>query len=99
MTPRRALRLICLVFSLIAWNSNPIGLLEAAEPENGPGEESNKTGKKIEKEEETFGAEPNPTGDPIGGGKGYRRLASRGDFEVRTSEELLVALKKAKAGQ
>ena len=50
-------------------------------------------------EEETFGAEPNPTGDPIGGGKGYRRLVNEGDYGVKTLDELVSALEKAKAGQ
>jgi hypothetical protein len=49
--------------------------------------------------EEGFGAEVNPTGDAIGGGKGYRRLVTESDYQVKTLEELLTALKKAKAGQ
>ena len=48
---------------------------------------------------ETFGAEANPTGDAIGGGKGYRRLVDRGDYTVKTLEQLRTALEKAKAGQ
>ena len=48
---------------------------------------------------ETFGAEANPTGDPIGGHKGYRRVVARGDFTVKTLDELLAALKKARPGQ
>lgn len=48
---------------------------------------------------ESFGAETNPTGDAIGGGKGYRRLVSQSDYQVKTLEELLAALKQAKAGQ
>jgi hypothetical protein len=52
-----------------------------------------------EQDEEGFGAEVNPTGDPIGGGRGYRRLVSRSDYRVKTLEELLAALKQAKAGQ
>jgi len=50
-------------------------------------------------EEEGFGAEANPTGDPIGGGKGYRRLVDHGDYNVKSLGELLAALKMAKAGQ
>ncbi|GAH41572.1 unnamed protein product [marine sediment metagenome] len=50
-------------------------------------------------EDETFGAETNPTGNPIGGGKGYRRLVSQSDYQVKSAEELLAALKQAKAGQ
>ena len=52
-----------------------------------------------EPEEENFGAEANPTGDPIGGGKGYRRLVDHGDYNVKSLRELLAALKMAKAGQ
>ena len=50
-------------------------------------------------EKESFGAEVNPTGDPIGGAKGYRRLVSQSDYQVKALEELLAALKQAKAGQ
>ena len=48
---------------------------------------------------ETFGCEANPTGDPIGGGPGYRRILMSGDFTVRTAKDLLAALKQAKPGQ
>jgi hypothetical protein len=50
-------------------------------------------------EEKNFGAETNPTGDPIGGSKRYRRLVSRSDYQVKTAEELLAALKSAGAGE
>ena len=49
--------------------------------------------------EETFGCEANPTGDPIGGGEGYSRIFTTGDFTVTTPEELLAALAQAQAGQ
>ncbi len=49
--------------------------------------------------DETFGCEANPTGDPIGGGAGYRNVHTTGDFVVKTKAELLNALKKAKVGQ
>ena len=49
--------------------------------------------------EETFGCEANPTGDPIGGGHGYRDILTRGDFTVSTKADLLAALKQAKPGQ
>lgn len=50
-------------------------------------------------EVETFGCEANPTGDPIGGGEGYRDIKTSGDFTVKTKDELLAALKEAKPGQ
>ncbi len=49
--------------------------------------------------DETFGCEANPTGDPIGGGEGYRDILTSGDFTVTTAEELLEALKQAEAEQ
>jgi hypothetical protein len=52
-----------------------------------------------QEEPETFGAECNPTGNPIGGGEGYRRVPEKGDFRVGTPGELLDALGKAAAGQ
>jgi len=48
--------------------------------------------------EETFGCEVNPTGDPIGGGPGYRRIVARSASQVQTAEQLMAALAKAKAG-
>ena len=48
---------------------------------------------------ETFGAEANPTGSPIGGGKGYARPIARGDYRVKTAAALIAALKKATRGQ
>ena len=51
------------------------------------------------KSKETFGAEANPTGDPIGGGKGYRNIVTKHTYLVKTSKELLTTLKKAKAGE
>jgi len=50
-----------------------------------------------EQQPETFGCRSNPTGDPIGGGEGYRDIRSGGDFSVTTAQELLAALKGAKA--
>ncbi len=52
---------------------------------------------------ETYGAESNPTGNPIGGGAGYSRIITATDagvkYVVSTKEELLTALKDAKAGE
>ncbi len=48
---------------------------------------------------EAFGCEANPTGDPIGGGKGYSRILSGGDHTARTAEVLVSALRRAKAGE
>ncbi len=52
-----------------------------------------------EEPEETFGCEANATGNPIGGGEGYSDIFTKGDFTVTTKEELLAALKEARAGQ
>jgi hypothetical protein len=52
-----------------------------------------------DRSEEGFGAEVNPTGEPIGGGKGYGRLVRQSDYRVKTLEELIAALKEAKSGQ
>lgn len=48
--------------------------------------------------ETVYGAEPNPTGNPIGGGKGYKQKLAKPKFLVKTAAELLAALGKAKAG-
>ncbi len=48
---------------------------------------------------ETFGCEANPTGDPIGGGEGYRDIRSGGDIIVTSAEELVRALAGAQPGQ
>lgn len=36
-----------------------------------------------ESSKETCGCEANPTGNPVGGGKGYKVIFASGDFEVR----------------
>lgn len=46
-----------------------------------------------------YGAEANPTGEPIGGGHGYSRIITSGNYTVGNRQELLDALKKAKSGQ
>lgn len=50
-------------------------------------------------EQETFGGESNPTGDPIGGGEGYSRQVAKRAYYVRDARGLIRALKEAKAGQ
>ncbi len=48
---------------------------------------------------DAYGAEANPTGDPIGGGPGYSRILTSGDYTVASPRELLDALEQAKPGQ
>lgn len=48
--------------------------------------------------DEVYGAQPDDVG-PIGGGKGYKRIVTRGDFTARNLDQLLDALGKAKKGQ
>ncbi|HIQ22683.1 MAG TPA: hypothetical protein EYH34_15770 [Planctomycetes bacterium] len=52
----------------------------------------------VEVDGQRYGAEPDSLG-PIGGGPGYGRIVTKGDFVVRTLDELLEALSRAKAGQ
>ena len=47
---------------------------------------------------ETYGARADDVG-PIGGGRGYSRIVTKGDFVAQNLGELLGALGKAKAGQ
>jgi PKD repeat protein len=51
---------------------------------------------------ETFGAESNPTGNPIGGGGGYTNIISASDprvkYSVSTKDQLLNALKNVRSG-
>ncbi|GLI46071.1 hypothetical protein MBOURGENBZM_08630 [Methanoculleus bourgensis] len=53
-------------------------------------------------QKQTFGAESNPTGNPIGGGNGYTDIISRDDprvkFIVDTRDELLSALQSTRSG-
>lgn len=51
------------------------------------------------RDSETFGAESNPTASPIGGGKGYAAVVTKGDYRVNTANELIAALKNAKKPQ
>ncbi|HHT26278.1 MAG TPA: hypothetical protein GXZ82_03370 [Firmicutes bacterium] len=48
---------------------------------------------------QSYGAEANPTGEPIGGGVGYGKVITNGDFLVTSREEFLDALQKAAPGQ
>jgi len=48
---------------------------------------------------EGYGAEVNPTGNPLGGGEGYSLIHLSGDYLVQTKEELLQALRVAKPGE
>ena len=52
-----------------------------------------------QKADETFGCEPNPTGSPVGGREGYRKILTTGDFVVRNADELLAALRAATPGK
>jgi hypothetical protein len=47
----------------------------------------------------SYGAEVNPTGDPIGGGESYSRPVLAGDYEVDTKEAFLDALRRAQPGE
>ncbi|MFC2087459.1 hypothetical protein ACFLSA_04795, partial [Bacteroidota bacterium] len=46
-----------------------------------------------------YSAEANHTGDPIGGGTGYSRIITSGDYTVSNRTELLDALYKARDGE
>jgi len=52
----------------------------------------------VEIDGEVYGAVPDELG-PIGGGEGYTRIITEGDFTVSTPDELLAALKQTVAGQ
>jgi len=52
----------------------------------------------IKLEGKTYGAQADDVG-PIGGGKGYTRIVTKGDFVAKSLDELLEALPKAKAGE
>lgn len=45
-----------------------------------------------------YGAGINPTGNPIGGGEGYRDIHTKGAFEVANRDQLLDALEQASGG-
>lgn len=45
-----------------------------------------------------YGADANPTGDSIGGGKGYSKIVTQGDFTVNNVQELLAAFNSAQQG-
>jgi hypothetical protein len=48
---------------------------------------------------ETYGAESNPTGSPIGGGKDYKAYVTSAQYRVKTPVELVTALQKAASGE
>ena len=52
----------------------------------------------VEIEGDIYGAKPSELG-PIGGGEGYQRILTDGDYRVSTADELIAALKEAKSGE
>lgn len=48
--------------------------------------------------DQVYGAQADDSG-PIGGGRGYRKIVTRGDYTVATLDDLLEALGKARAGE
>jgi len=46
-----------------------------------------------------YGADANPTGEPLGGGEGYSKIILSGDYTVATKAQLLAALSTAKPGE
>jgi len=52
----------------------------------------------VEIDNAVYGAKPDKRG-PIGGGKGYANVATKGDYTAKDLDSLLDALAKAKAGQ
>lgn len=52
----------------------------------------------IELNGKVYGAKPGPDG-PIGGGEGYQRIVTGGDYEVDSFEGLVEALSKARSGE
>jgi hypothetical protein len=58
------------------------------------------SGKPVASTGECFGAEAcNPTGSPIGGGAGYSKIVTSGNYSVTTKAALLSALSSAQSGQ
>ncbi|MGI6082628.1 MAG: carbohydrate binding domain-containing protein [Limnochordia bacterium] len=47
---------------------------------------------------EEYGAQANPTGNPIGGGQGYTYAVTSGDIAVSSAQELIAALEAAAPG-
>ena len=52
----------------------------------------------VEIDGQVYGAKANELG-PLGGGEGYQRIVTDGDYRVATVDELIEALKQAKAGE
>ncbi len=92
---------VCLIVCGLIGNLNSSTLFAAEQGPTPWGDTTSKVADRIgmDQKPETFGAEANPTGDPIGGGKGYSRLVTQGDYHVKTAEELLAALEQAQLGQ
>jgi hypothetical protein len=79
--------------TLAAFISNPVSSLAVTAGEKNKDKE---TWVKIHSE--LYGAKADTIG-PIGGGNGYTRIITKGDYTVTTTDALIDALKKAKAGQ
>ena len=85
---RTLIRAVCLLAWLTCHVANTSTAAAPADPH-----------RKAPAAEQAFGCEANPTGDPIGGGPGYRHIVAPPASQVKTADGLLDALAKAKAGQ
>jgi hypothetical protein len=90
---------LALMFSLSGCSGSGAGKEDAGEQD---AEENDAGGGDGGDAEETFGAEPNPTGNPLGGGEGYNDILLETDARVScvvsTKDELLACLARAESG-
>ncbi len=83
-------------FFLLAWCGAVAAGAAPSRPDEVPPPDLGRTW--VEIGGEVYGARPDEVG-PIGGGAGYQRVITKGDYRVSTVDELIDALKKAQAGQ
>jgi len=80
------------VFALVLLGNGPWSRLDDLPPPTDLGRTW------VEIEGKVYGAKPDDLG-PIGGGEGYARIVTEGDYRVKTIDELIDALGQAQAGQ
>jgi hypothetical protein len=72
---------------------------ELEDPRNILRERTAKYWHELDISDDETGVESNPTGNPIGGGEGYSDIITRGDYTVRSYEDLASALEQVRPGE
>ena len=99
MTTTLYKKLICLAVMILLAACGGEDKPAAPDSSNGDSTDGNTQQDRPLLSDDKFGADSNPTGNPIGGGDGYNQLVDQYDYLITNRMELLDALERAGAGE